>query len=245
YEETANSNVVVITSGLPRKPGMSRDDLLFNNMKIIKSVVENTIKYSPDCVIIIVTNPLDAMAQLALHLTKFPKNRIMGMGGVLDTARFRAIVSSELNVSVEDVSACILGAHGDTMVPIPRLTTIGCIPLTEMVSEETLARIMKRSISSGAEIVSLLKTGSAFYAPGTSAAYMAKAIVQDKKRIMPVSAYLDGEYGLKDVFIGVPAKLGKNGIEHIYELKLTAEESTALKKSAQSVMELVNLMKLS
>lgn len=244
YEDTANSDVVVITSGVPRKPGMSRDDLVLTNMKIVQSVTEQVVKYSPKCIIIMVANPLDAMAQLALHVSKFPRNRVMGMSGILDTARFRTFVAMELGCSVEDVTALILGGHGDQMVPITRLAAVGGVPLSELLPKEKIDAIAKRTVNGGAEIVSLLKTGSAFYAPGAGAAQMVDSIILDKKRILPCSAYLDGEYGINGVFVGVPVKLGKDGIEKIIEVKLTPEESAALQRSANAVKELVKIMKI-
>ena len=245
YEETADSDIAVIASGLSRKPGMSRDDLVLANMEVIKGVTEKVVKYSPNCIIIVVTNPLDAMAQLVLHISKFPRSRVLGMSGILDTARLRTFLAMELNVSAEDISACVLGGHGDTMVPIPRLTTVGGIPVTDILPEETIDRIVVRTVKGGGEIVSLLKTGSAYYAPAAAVAQMVEAVILDKKRILPVAAYLEGEYGIHGVFIGVPAKLGRGGIEQIIEIKLTPEEDAALKKSAQSVRELVSIMKLS
>ncbi len=244
YEDTANSDVVVITSGMARKPGMSRDDLVLTNMKIVQSVAEQIAKHSPKCIIIMVANPLDAMAQLALHVSKFPRNHIMGMSGTLDTARFKTFVAMELGISVEDVTALILGGHGDQMVPITRLAAVGGIPLSELMPKEKIDAIAKRTVNGGAEIVGLLKTGSAFYAPGAGAAMIVDSIILDKKRVLPCSAYLDGEYGIKGVFVGVPVKIGKNGIEKIIEVKLTAEESAALKKSADAVAELVKIMKI-
>jgi len=244
YEDSANSDVVVITSGVPRKPGMSRDDLVLTNMKIVQSVTEQIAKYSPKCILVMVANPLDAMAQLALHVSKFPRNRVMGMSGILDTARFRTFVAMELGCSVEDVSALILGGHGDQMVPITRLAAVGGVPLSELMPAEKIAAIAKRTVNGGAEIVALLKTGSAFYAPGAGAALIVDSIILDKKRILPCSIHLEGEYGIKGVFVGVPVKIGKNGIEKIIEVKLTAEESAALKKSADAVTELVKIMKI-
>jgi len=244
YKETADSDIVVITSGMPRKPGMSRDDLVLTNMEIVKSVTENVVRYSPNCIIIMVTNPLDVMAQLALHVSKFPRNRVIGQSGILDTTRFRTFLAMELNVSVEDVFACVLGGHGDTMVAIPRLSTVGGIPITELLPKERLNAIVERTVKGGGEIVNLLKTGSAYYSPSAAVAQMVEAIIFDKKRILPCAAYLDGEYGIKGVFVGVPVKLGANGIERIIELKLTPEESAALKKSADAVRELVKIMKL-
>ena len=244
YEDTANSDVVVITSGVPRKPGMSRDDLVLTNMKIVKEVTENVAKHSPKCIIIMVANPLDAMAHLALHVSKFPRNRVIGMSGILDTARFRTFVAMELGVSVEDVSALILGGHGDQMVPITRLAAVGSVPLSELMPQEKIAKIAERTVKGGAEIVALLKTGSAFYAPGAGAAQIVDSIILDKKRVLPCSVYLEGEYGIKGVFVGVPVKIGNGGIEKIIEVKLTAEENAALKKSADAVMELVKIMKI-
>ncbi len=244
YEETANSDIVAITSGVPRKPGMSRDDLVLTNMNIVRSVTEQVVKYSPNCIIIMVANPLDAMTQLALYTSKFPRNRVFGQSGILDTARFRTFVAQELNVSVEDVYACILGGHGDTMVAIPRLTTVGGIPITELLPQETINRIVDRTVKGGGEIVALLKTGSAFYAPAAATAQMIESVLLDKKRILPCAVYLEGEYGINGVVVGVPAKIGKGGVEQIIELKLTAEESASLKKSAEAVRELVKIMKL-
>ena len=244
YEETADSDITVITSGVPRKPGMSRDDLILTNMKIIKDVTENVVRYSPNCIIIMVTNPLDAMAQLTLHVSKLPRNRVFGQSGILDTTRFRTFLAMELDVSVEDVSACVLGGHGDTMVAIPRLSTVGGIPITELLPKETIDRIVERTVKGGGEIVSLLKTGSAYYAPSAASVQMVEAIIFDKKKILPCAAYLEGEYGITGAYVGVPVKLGANGIEQIIELKLTPEESEALKRSAEAVRELVNIMKL-
>jgi len=244
YADTADSDVVVITSGVPRKPGMSRDDLVLTNMKIVQSVTEQIVKYSPKCILVMVANPLDAMAQLALHVSKFPRNRVMGMSGILDTARFRAFIAMELGCSVEDVSALILGGHGDQMVPITRLAAVGGVPLSELMPKEKIDAIAKRTVNGGAEIVALLKTGSAFYAPGAGAALIVDSIILDKKRILPCSTHLEGEYGIKGAFVGVPVKLGKGGIEKIIEVKLTPEESAALQKSANAVMELVKIMKI-
>lgn len=244
YEETANSDIVVITSGVPRKPGMSRDDLVLTNMNIVKSVTEQAVKYSPNCIIIMVANPLDAMTQLALHVSKFPRNRVFGQSGILDTARFRTFIAQELNVSAQDVHACILGGHGDTMVAIPRLTTVGNVPLTELLPKEKIDSIVERTVKGGGEIVALLKTGSAFYAPAAATEQMVESVLLDRKRILPCAVYLDGEYDIKGVVVGVPVKLGRNGVEQIIELKLTPEESAALKKSADAVRELVKIMKL-
>jgi malate dehydrogenase len=244
YEETANSDIVVITSGAPRKPGMHRSDMILTNMNIVKPVAEQVVKYSPKCIIIMVANPLDAMTQLALHVSKFPRNRVLGQSGILDTSRFRTLLAQELNASVEDVHACVLGGHGDTMVPIPRLTTVGGIPITELLPQETVNKIVERTVKGGGEIVALLKTGSAFYAPAAATAQMIESILLDKKRILPCAAYLEGEYGIRGVVVGVPVKLGKNGIEQIIELKLMPEESAALKRSAEAVRELVKIMNL-
>ncbi|MCJ7515261.1 MAG: malate dehydrogenase [Dehalococcoidia bacterium] len=244
YEETANSDIVAITSGVPRKPGMSRDDLVLTNMNIVKSVTEQVVKYSPKGILIVVANPLDAMTQLALHISKFPRKRVMGQSGILDSSRFRTFIAQELNVSVEDVNACVLGGHGDTMVAIPRLTTVGGIPITELLPQEIVNKIVERTVKGGGEIVALLKTGSAFYAPAAATAQMIESILLDKKRILPCAALLDGEYGIKGVVVGVPAKIGKDGMEQVIELKLTAEESAALKKSAEAVRELIKIMKL-
>jgi malate dehydrogenase len=244
YEETANSDIVAITSGVPRKPGMSRDDLVLTNMNIVKSVTEQVVKYSPKSILIMVANPLDAMTQLALHISKFPRKRVIGQSGILDSSRFRTFIAQELNVSVEDVYACVLGGHGDTMVAIPRLTTVGGIPITELLPTETVNKIVERTVKGGGEIVALLKTGSAFYAPAAATAQMIESILLDKKRILPCAVYLDGEYGIKGAVVGVPAKVGKDGIEQIIELKLTADESAALKKSAEAIRELTKIMKL-
>lgn len=245
YEDTSDSDIVVITAGVARKPEMSRDDLLLTNMKIARSVTENVVRYSPDCIIIVVSNPLDAMAQLVLHVSKFPKNRVVGMAGVLDTARFRTFLAQELQLSVEDVSAYVLGGHGDTMVPLVRYTTAGGIPITELLSEETIDRIVERTRNGGVEIVRLLKEGSAYYAPSAAVSQMVEAILLDKKRILPCAAYLEGEYGIHNLFVGVPVKLGKGGVEQIIEIKLTPEEEAMLKRSAAAVKELVEVMKLS
>jgi malate dehydrogenase len=244
YEETAGSDIVVVTSGTPRKPGMHRSDMVLTNMNIVKPVTEQIVKYSPRCIIIMVANPLDAMTQLALHVSKFPRNRVLGQSGVLDTSRFRTFIAQELNVSVEDVHAYVLGGHGDTMLPVPRLTTVGGIPIAELLPRETINRIVERTVKGGSEIVALLKTGSAFYAPAAATAQMIESILLDKKRILPCAACLEGEYGIKGAVVGVPVKLGKDGIEQIIELELTPEESAALRKSAEAVIELVKIMKL-
>jgi malate dehydrogenase len=244
YEETANSDIVVITSGVPRKPGMSRDELVLTNMKIVQEVTEKVIQYSPNCIIIMVTNPLDAMTQLALHISKFPRTRVFGQSGILDSARFRTFIAQELNVSVKNVSTCVLGGHGDTMVPIIKLCTVGGVPITELLPKERIDSLVERTVEGGGEIVSLLKTGSAFYAPAAATAQMVDAIILDKKEILPCAAYLEGEYGISGVVVGVPVKLGKNGIEQIIEFELTTEEDAALKKSANAVRELVKVMNL-
>jgi malate dehydrogenase len=242
YEETANSDVVIITAGLARKPGMSRDDLLKTNAEIVGNVTEQIAKYSPNCFIIVVSNPLDAMAQLAFRRSGFPKNRVMGMAGVLDSARMRCFLAEALNVSVENVTAFVLGGHGDTMVPLPRYSTCAGIPVTELLSKEVIDAICTRTANGGAEIVGLLKTGSAFYAPSLAAVEMAEAILKDKKKILPCCVMLEGEYGINGLFVGVPVKLGKNGVEQIIEISLTTEERAALQKSAGAVEELVKIL---
>lgn len=243
YEPTANSDVVVITAGLPRKPGMSRDDLLLANYEIVRNATEQAAKYSPNAILVIVSNPLDAMCWTALQVSKFSKNRVVGMAGVLDTARFRTFIAQELNVSMENVIAMVLGGHGDTMVPLTRLSSVSGIPLTELMDQETLDKIVKRTANGGAEIVGYLKTGSAYYAPAAAAVEMVESILKDKKKVLPCAAFLEGEYGVKGLFCGVPVKLGARGIEKVYELKLTADESAALKKSADAVQELVDVIK--
>ncbi|TET16982.1 MAG: malate dehydrogenase [Dehalococcoidia bacterium] len=244
YQETANSDVVVITSGLTRKPDMSRDELLQANMNIVTEVTRNVVNYSPNCIIIMVTNPLDAMTHLAIHVSQFPRNRVFGLSGVLDTTRFRSFIAAELDVSVEDVFACVLGQHGEAMVIIPRLSTVCGVPITKLLPQETINKLVERTIRGGAEIVGLLKTGSAFYAPSAAVAQMVEAIILDKKQILPCATYLDGEYGIKDTVITVPVKLGRNGIEQIIELELTAKEKSALINSAKAVQQLVKTMKL-
>jgi malate dehydrogenase len=243
YEPTANSDVVVITAGLPRKPGMSRDDLLLANYEIVRNATEQAAKYSPNAILVIVSNPLDAMCWTALQVSKFSKNRVVGMAGVLDTARFRTFIAQELNVSMENVIAMVLGGHGDTMVPLTRLSSVSGIPLTELMSQETLDAIVKRTANGGAEIVGYLKTGSAYYAPAAATVEMVESILKDKKKVLPCAAFLEGEYGVKGLFVGVPVKLGARGIEKIYELKLTADETAALKKSTAAVEELVGIIK--
>ena len=244
YRETADSEVVIITSGFGRKPGMTRDELLLANMKIVAEVTSNVVSYSPECILIMVTNPLDAMTHLAIKTSKFPRNRVIGLSGVLDAARFSSFIAAELKVSPTDISACVLGAHGRNMVVIPRLTTVKGTPLTKLLPKETIDKLVEHTIEGGAEIVSLLKTGSAFYAPSAAVARMAEAIVLDKKEILPCAAYLEGEYGIKDTVIGVPVKLGKSGIEQIIELELTPEEKQALANSAKAVKQLIKTMRL-
>jgi malate dehydrogenase len=239
YADTANSEIVVITAGIPRKPGMSRDDLLNTNYKIMSDVVSKAIQHSPDCILIVVSNPLDAMAQAAYKLSKFPRERVIGMAGVLDSARFRTFIAEELNVSVENVTAFVLGGHGDTMVPLTRYSTVAGIPVTELMEPKRLESLVQRTRDGGAEIVKYLKTGSAYYAPSAAVAEMVEAILKDKKKILPCAAYLDGEYGIKGLYVGVPVKLGAKGIEQIIEIKLTSEEKAALNKSADAVKELV------
>jgi malate dehydrogenase len=244
YKETANSDVVVITSGIARKPGMSRDDLLNTNAGIVASVTEEIVKYSPNCIIIVVSNPLDAMAQVTWKKSGFPKHRVVGMAGILDSARMRCFLAEALNVSVENVSAFVLGGHGDTMVPLPRYSTCGGIPITELLPKEVIDQIVTRTANGGAEIVSLLKSGSAYYAPAAAAVEMVEAILKDKKKILPCAAYLEGEYGVNGLFVGVPVKLGAKGIEEIIQINLTTEERAALQKSAAAVQELVGKLKL-
>jgi malate dehydrogenase len=239
YEDTANSDIAIITAGVPRKPGMSRDDLLNINYKIMSDVVGKVVKYSPHCILIVVSNPLDAMAQAAFKQSGFPRQRVIGMAGVLDSARFRAFIAKELDVSVENVTAFVLGGHGDTMVPLARYSTVAGIPLPELMSAETIQRLVQRTRDGGAEIVKFLKTGSAFFAPSAAAVEMAEAILKDKKKILPCAAYLDGEYGIQGLFVGVPCKLGTQGIEQIVQIKLLPEEQAALEKSAGAVKELV------
>ncbi|MBT9149260.1 MAG: malate dehydrogenase [Dehalococcoidia bacterium] len=244
YEETANSDIVVITSGVARKPGMSRDDLVLTNKKIVQEVVAQVVQYSPDCIIIMVTNPLDAMTQLALHLSKFPRSRVFGQSGILDSARFRTFIAQELDVSVEDVFTCVLGGHGDTMVPLTRLCTVGGVPISELLPKEKVDRLVERTVKGGGEIVALLKTGSAFYAPGVATTQMVDAIILDRKKILPCAVRLEGEYGISGLVVGVPVKLGKNGVEQIIEMKLTPEESACLKRSAAAVQELLKVMQI-
>jgi malate dehydrogenase len=242
YELTGNSDIVVITAGFPRKPGMSRDDLLRANAEIVGNATRESAKRSPDAILIVVSNPLDAMCEVARRVSGFPRERIIGMAGILDSARFATFISRELNVSVANVTAFVLGGHGDQMVPIPRYSTVAGIPITELLDEATIERLVARTASGGGEIVSLLKTGSAFYAPARSSAEMVEAILHDRKKILPCAAYLQGEYGLDGVFVGVPCKLGAAGLEQILEVKLTSEELEALKRSAAAVRELVEAL---
>jgi len=239
YKDTANSDIVVITAGIPRKPGMSRDDLLNTNYKIMQDVVGKVVSNSPNCILIVVSNPLDAMAQAAYKISGFSRNRVIGMAGVLDSARFRAFIAMELGVSVENVTAFVLGGHGDTMVPLPRYSTVAGVPITELMEKSTIERLVQRTRDGGAEIVKYLKTGSAYYAPSAAVTEMVEAIIKDKKKILPCAAYLEGEYGIHGLFVGVPCKLGSRGIEDVWEIRLTDEEMAALKKSADSVKELV------
>ena len=244
YKDTANSDIVVITAGLARKPGMSRDDLLEANRKIVYACTENVVKYSPNAILVIVSNPLDAMCHVAKAVSKFPKHRVFGMAGILDTARFRCFLSMEMGVSVEDIQAMVLGGHGDTMVPLPRYTTVAGVPITELLPKEKIDAIVQRTAKAGGEIVALLKTGSAYYSPSASVIQIVEAILKDKKRVVPCAAYLEGEYGIKGLYVGVPIKIGAKGVEQVIELKLTAEEQAALNKSAAAVRELVDIMKL-
>ena len=242
YEDTADSDLAIITAGIARKPGMSRDDLLFTNMDIVGGVAEQIARYSPQCILIVVSNPLDAMAQQALDVTHFPRERVVGMAGILDTARFRTFLAQELGVSVEDVQAYVLGGHGDTMVPLVESTNVGGIPITQLMQKEVVERIVQRARDGGAEIVGLLKTGSAYYAPSAAVAQMVDSIILDKKRILPCAAYLQGEYGVDGLFLGVPVKLGAGGIEEIIQVQLSSEEKAALDKSAGAVKELIEAM---
>ncbi|MCX8043902.1 MAG: malate dehydrogenase [Desulfobacterota bacterium] len=242
YALTAGSAVAVITSGITRKPGMSRDDLAATNAAIVTQVTREIIRYSPNCIIVVVTNPLDAMVHIALRESGLPRTRVVGQSGVLDSARMRMFIAQELDVAVEDVSALVLGGHGDTMVPVPRLCSVGGVPLQELLPPEKIEAIVQRTIHGGAEIVSLLKTGSAFYSPGVAAAEMVAAIVQDRKRILPCAVYLEGEYGINGIVVGVPVKLGRQGVEQIVELRLTDSEAAALKKSAEAVSSLIQAL---
>jgi malate dehydrogenase len=241
WDDAAGSDIVVITSGKPRKPGMSRDDLVKDNFEIMKSIAPKVVEHCPDSIIVPVANPLDAMSQALFRLTKFPRERILGMAGVLDSARMSAFIAMELNVSVENINSFVLGGHGDTMVPLPRFSTVAGIPITELLSAERIAAISQRTANGGAEITKLVGT-SAWYAPGAAAAAMCEAILKDKKKIMPCSVFLQGEYGIRDLFVGVPVKVGARGAEEIIQIKLTAEENAALKKSAAAVKELTDVI---
>jgi malate dehydrogenase len=242
YAPTENSDVIIITAGIARKPGMSRDDLIKTNMKIVGDVTKQAAKYSPDSTLIIVSNPLDAMCHVAYKASGFAWNKVLGMAGVLDTARYKTFLAMEMNVSVENIQAMVLGGHGDTMVPLPRFTTVCGIPVTEFITKDRLDKIIQRTANGGAEIVGLLKTGSAFYAPASSAVEMAESILYDRKKILPCAALLQGQYGIENLFIGVPVKLGQGGLEEIIELKLLPEEDAALKKSAAAVQGLVDFL---
>jgi malate dehydrogenase len=244
YEATADSHIVVITAGIARKPGMSRSDLITTNANIVRAVTEQVVKYSREAYLIVVSNPLDAMVHLTKHVSGFPKNRVVGQAGVLDSTRFRTFIAQELNVSVEDTQAFVLGGHGDTMVPLPRYSTVAGIPITHLLPQGTIDRLVQRTRDGGGEIVNLLKSGSAFYAPGAAVVQMVEAIVKDKKRVLPCTAYLEGEYGLRDMYFGVPVKLGAGGVEQIIEIELTADERAALQASAKEVAETIQLLKL-
>ena len=244
YEATADSHIVVITAGIARKPGMSRSDLITTNANIVRAVTEQVVKYSPAAHLIVVSNPLDAMVHLAKHASGFPKNRVVGQAGVLDSTRFRTFIAQELDVSVEDTQAFVLGGHGDTMVPLPRYSTVAGIPITHLLPQETIDRLVQRTRDGGGEIVNFLKSGSAFYAPGAAVVQMVEAIVKDKKRVLPCTAYLEGEYGLRDIYFGVPVKLGTGGVEQIIEIELTAEERAALQASAKEVEDTIKQLNL-
>ena len=242
YDATADSDIVVITAGFPRKPGMSRDDLLMANYEVVKTATEQAVKQSPNAILVLVTNPLDAMCWTAMRVSGFPRERVIGMAGVLDTARFRTFIAEELNVSFENVTAMVLGGHGDTMVPLVRLTNVSGIPLSELTDQATIDRLVQRTRDGGAEIVKYLKTGSAYYAPAASTVEMVESILKDKKKVLPCAVHLEGEYGIDGLFVGVPVKLGKQGVEKIYEIKLDDAEKAALKKSADAVQELVTVL---
>ncbi len=243
YEASQGSDIVVVTAGIPRKPGMSRDDLLSTNARIVRAVIEQIASFSPEAVLIVVSNPLDAMCHVAYETSGFPKNRVIGMAGVLDSARFRAFIAAELNVSVENTHAFVLGGHGDSMVPLPRYSTVAGIPITELMPPERIEALVERTRNGGAEIVGLLKTGSAYFAPASAAVDMAQSILKDKKKILPCAAYLEGEYGITGLFVGVPVKLGRNGIEEVIQVELTQEERAALLESADAVRDLANSLK--
>lgn len=242
YDLSEGSDIIIITAGIARKPGMSRDDLISTNAGIVKIVTQQACKLSPNAIIIVVSNPLDAMCQVAYETSGFPRQRVIGMAGVLDSARFRTFIAMELNVSVENTHAFVLGGHGDTMVPLPRYSTVAGIPITELLPKDRIDALVKRTANGGAEIVSLLKTGSAYYAPASAAAEMAESILKDKKKILPCAAYLEGEYGINDLFMGVPVKLGARGVEEIIQITLTDEEQAALYKSADAVQELKDIL---
>ena len=242
YADTANSDIAIITSGFPRKPGMSRDDLVKKNQEVVTQVTREVVSRSPNCIIIMVTNPLDAMAQLAYHVSGFPRNRVIGMAGVLDTARFRTFIAQELSVSVRDVQAYVLGGHGDTMVPLSRMCTVAGVPISQLIPAERIEQLVQRTRDGGAEIVNLLGSGSAYFAPSASILQMVDSILLDKKMIMPCAVYLQGEYGINGLFVGVPVKLGTNGLEQIIEIELSESERSLLQKSAQAVKELVEVM---
>ncbi len=245
YDASADSDIVVITAGIARRPGMSRDDLLLTNMRITSSVTEQVVKFSPNCIIIAVTNPLDAMVQNVFETSGFPRNRVFGMAGILDTARYRTFIAQELDVSVEDVQALVLGGHGDDMVPLVRYTSVGGIPITELMAEEKIDQLVARTRAGGGEIVALLKEGSAYYAPSAAITQMVEAVLLDKKRVLPACAYLTGEYGINGLCVGVPVKLGSAGVEQVMQIGLTEDERTALQSSAASVQELVDVMRKS
>lgn len=242
YADSKGSDIIVITAGIARKPGMSRDDLLKTNAGIVKDVCEKTIKHSPDAIYIVVTNPLDVMTYLTWKTTKLPATRVIGMAGVLDSARFQTFIGMELGMSTEDIKAMVLGGHGDLMVPLPRFSSVNGVPITELMPQDKIDALCKRTANGGAEIVALLKSGSAWYAPGASVAHMVEAILRDKNRLLPCAVHADGEYGLKDVYIGLPAVLGRQGLKKIVELKLTADELASLKKSADSIKENIDAM---
>jgi len=244
YRDTANSDIVVVTAGITRKPGMSRDDLLHTNARIVGEVVEQVVAHSPNCILIVVSNPLDAMTQLALKRSGFARERVIGMAGVLDAARFRTFIAQELQVSVENVHACVLGGHGDAMIPLPRFSTVAGIPITELLPPDRIDALVKRTAGGGGEILALLGTGSAYYAPGASVVEMVGAILKDKKKILPCCVYLEGEYGIHGLCVGVPVKLGAAGIEQIIEIRLTPDETAALNRSAAAVKELIDILKL-
>ena len=244
YAETAGSDIIVITAGIARKPGMSRDDLMNTNSGIVKSCTEQAVAKSPKAILVVVSNPLDVMTYVAMKVSGFPRERVVGMAGVLDTARFRSFIALELNVSVEDVTAFVLGGHGDSMVPLARYSTVAGIPIPELLSKEALDRLIKRTRDGGIEIVNYLKTGSAYYAPSAAAVQMVESIVKDKKRILPSSVFLQGEYGIRDTFVGVPVKLGRGGMEEIIQIKLNADEQAALNKSASEVAAQIAKLKL-